>query len=219
MMKRLILFLPLLLLFLSAHAQQQYGNPVICSLSGSLPCLPNVQVGTGTQGMPAWQSFGTLNTDINLFNANFTQLYGMFGSSSHLASNGSATSSDIVGLWTGCATTAPYLLYSGTCAPVPAIAAGNSLSATGCSNSGLIGGANSSSYIAAGQFNAGVSGVCNITLTLPTLPGSLHAWQCSGSDTTSPAPLIQIAPLSTSACTMQVNAVSGDVSTFHATGY
>lgn len=114
-MKRLVLLLPLLLLFSGARAQQQLGTPVVCDVSSGLACLPSIQVGTGTSGMPAWESFGTLNTNTNIFNADFGQIYGMFGQSSHLIQTGSANASDIVGLWSGlCSSTTP-LLGNGAC--------------------------------------------------------------------------------------------------------
>jgi hypothetical protein len=88
-------------------------------------------------------------------------------------------------------------------------------SAAGCSNSTLVGGANTTGLIAAGSFNAGLSGTCTVALTLPA---ATHGWACSGSDIALQLAFPQVAK-STTSCTLSGAAVSGDTITFLATGY
>ncbi len=72
-------------------AQQQL---IICNPSLSAPCVTTSNVGNGFVGDPAWLSFGKTN-------ANFTQLYNMFGPTSSLKTTGSVSAADITNLFPG----------------------------------------------------------------------------------------------------------------------
>lgn len=75
---KLIWPLALLAFFATAHAQQAVIN---CVAATSTPCNTSSNPGAGTQGDPAWRAFGKVN-------ANFTQLYGMYGVTGLLKGNG-----------------------------------------------------------------------------------------------------------------------------------
>jgi hypothetical protein len=99
--------------FLSAVRRYGISPPaaqqvIYCNVSTLAACNALVNPGNGTQGDAAYVWAGKDN-------ANFTQLYDMFGTSSHLATNGSVVATDIIGLWTGCSGSAPALGYQGTC--------------------------------------------------------------------------------------------------------
>lgn len=97
----------------------------------------------------------------------------------------------------------------------PLIPSAATFSASGCSNSTLVGGANTAALIAAGSFNAGVNGTCTIVLTLPA---ATHGWSCGASDTTLQLNFVVSAKTTTS-CTMTSSTNSGDVVTFWGFGY
>lgn len=87
---------------------------------------------------------------------------------------------------------------------------GTTFTASGCSNGTLVGGAT------AGQFASGTTGVCTVTITLPTAP---NGWSCAASNRTTTANLIQQSASSTTSCTVTGTTVTGDVIGFLALGY
>ena len=93
------------------HASLRFGATFtswqFVNCAPNTPCTLNGPINSHT-GDPAYLSFYKLNTDI-------TQLSQMFGASSHLATSGSANSSDISGLWSGCSSSDPILSYTGSC--------------------------------------------------------------------------------------------------------
>jgi hypothetical protein len=87
--------------------------------------------------------------------------------------------------------------------------------ASGCSNSTLVGGANTTALVAAGSFNSGVSGACTVVMTFPA---ATHGWACEANDVSSPVVFQQTAK-STTSCTVSASTASGDTVTFMAIGY
>jgi len=79
------------------------------------------------------------------------------------------------------------------------------------------GGAVTGPGLAAGKLTAtGTSGSCVITLTLPTVNND---WTCGGSDVTQGISLVQLSPISATACVLSGAATNGDVITFWAVGF
>jgi len=110
---RKLTFLLCALAFCGISSAPAFASPpLLVNCAPSLPCTTYSNPGNGAQGDPAWLAFGKVN-------ANFAQLYDMFGTNSNLATNGTALYSDIVGLWTTsggvtCSGTA-LLAANGTC--------------------------------------------------------------------------------------------------------
>ena len=93
------------LLALTAAESQAQQQPINCN--SGVACSPTVGPSNTGGGDPLWKSFGKTNV-------NESQLFGMFGPSSHLTTAGSANASDIVNLFTGCLGT-DYLGADGAC--------------------------------------------------------------------------------------------------------
>lgn len=193
---RHLIALASLALSLPVGATQQ---PVNCS--PSVPCTISGPFATGT-GDPAGLAFGKINTDIGV-------LYGLNAPflTSQSANQFFAAPSGLSGF-------PSFRAISALDLP-PVIPATATFTAVGCSNSTLVGGANTAALIAAGSFNAGVSGSCSVTLTLPT---AAHGWACWASDVTSPAVFAQTAK-STTSCAIAAVTVNGDAVTFIAIAY
>ena len=192
------------LVTLAVGAQQQVIN------TGTGPA-------TGT-GDPGYTAFTKVNNNFSqLFAAVYPMPKGLlYGNGSSLTQ---AYSSNVISLFTGTCSSSTFLRGDGSCATaglsgslIPSTA---SFSASGCSNSSLVGGANTTALIAAGSFTAGASGTCTVVLTLPT---SSHGWACSASDVTLQVNFVQTAQTASS-CTVSSAAVTGDVVTFMAVGY
>jgi hypothetical protein len=92
LLSSLLLVAALFLLHAAPSSAQQQS--IYCNSSTLAACNTSANPGNGSQGDPAWLSFGKVN-------ANFTQLYGMFGSSSTLKSTGFASAADIASLFSG----------------------------------------------------------------------------------------------------------------------
>jgi hypothetical protein len=108
-MQKVLAILPLVAaLFLlhaaPAHAQQQ---TIYCDAVTNTPCNTSVNAGNGAQGDPAWQALGKVN-------ANFAQLYGMFGPSSNLKATGIVSVTDLIGLFSGVPSASSCLGSNGT---------------------------------------------------------------------------------------------------------
>lgn len=92
---------------------------------------------------------------------------------------------------------------------IPTLDSTVAVTASGCSYSALTG----SAY--AGQFKAGTSSLCTITLTLPTAP---NGWICSGNDITAGAAFPQSASATTS-CALTGTPTTNDIISFTARAY
>ncbi len=91
------------------------------------------------------------------------------------------------------------------------ISNGSTFTASGCSNSTLVGGAT------AGSFKSGTTGTCTVVIT----PGitAPHGWACKASDLTTSADLVTQTATTTSTFTLSGITVSADVVNFSCTGY
>ncbi len=109
-MKRIIL-LAFLALSGVAYGQQQQ---IYCNLAAKTPCTPT------------WSQYGVAGDKVanalGKANVNFSQLYSMFGVTGVLYGNGAvpnaltaATASNIIALWSNCASGTPLLSYTGSC--------------------------------------------------------------------------------------------------------
>lgn len=95
----------MILLPAGAYAQQQQIN---CqNIPTPIPCGP-----TGPVNSNSGDKLNIVGYKINVMG---TQLYDMFGTSSHLATAGSANAADIVSLWTAPCTSNTFLRADGTC--------------------------------------------------------------------------------------------------------
>jgi hypothetical protein len=91
------------------------------------------------------------------------------------------------------------------------VSTGTTFTASGCSNSTLVGGAT------AGSYHSGTTGTCTVTLTTGlTAP---HGWSCSAQDLTTPADIQTQTATTTTTATLSGTTVSGDVVNFHCIGY
>ena len=107
----------------------------------------------------------------------------------------------------------PVTTIQGTTQTPAVISTGTTFTASGCSASGLVGGA------AAGGLNAGVSGACTIVLTMGAgVAAAPHGWHCDVKDETTPVNFTQTAH-STTGCTVTATTTSGDYLSFAAVGY
>jgi len=92
----------------------------------------------------------------------------------------------------------------------PVSSAGSTFTASGCSNSALVGG------VIAGQYTSGTTGTCTVTITLPAVA---HGWACHASDISTPANLISQSAKTTTSCTLTGTTVTNDIIVFSAFGY
>lgn len=90
------------------------------------------------------------------------------------------------------------------------VSGGTTFTASGCSNSTLVGGK------IAGSFASGTTGTCTVTITLPQ---STNGWVCNARDLTTAANFIGQSATSTTSCTVTGTTVSGDTIVFSAMGY
>jgi hypothetical protein len=186
--------------------------PVISFVLGALIALSpsirasqqiiNVSSPNTGLGDPAFTAFSKTNS-------NFTELYGLNAPFLLLQ-----TANEVYASPDGSSGTGSFRhLVAGDLPPV--IPPTAFYTATGCSNSTLVGGASSGSFMAAGTFKAGVSGACAITLTFPT---ASHGWSCYASDITSPVVFVQTGK-TTNSCSISSFTVNGDIVTFMAVAY
>jgi hypothetical protein len=86
---------------------------------------------------------------------------------------------------------------------------GSRFAASGCTNSGLTGGAS------AGTFISGTTGTCTVVVTMGQSATAANDWSCTVRDTTTPADTItQSGATSTTTATFTGTTVSGDVLSF-----
>lgn len=90
------------------------------------------------------------------------------------------------------------------------VSTGTKFTASGCSNSTTVGGTQ------AGTFTSGTTGVCTVTITLPTAP---NGWTCYASDLTTPANIQSQSASTATSCTVTGTTASGDVVSFMAIGF
>lgn len=93
------------------------------------------------------------------------------------------------------------------------IVGGPTFSASGCSNTSLVGG------ITAGSFHSGVSGTCTATITIGATQTAPHGWACHANDLTTPADVISQTATAAGTATFSGTTVSGDVVNFYCVGY
>jgi hypothetical protein len=95
------------------------------------------------------------------------------------------------------------------------ISKGSTFTASGCTNSTLVGGAT------AGTFTVGQNTACTIVITMGNTATAAHGWRCNADDITAvPAVAIrQVTPLSTTACSLLMTVATNDVITFSAMGF
>lgn len=88
--------------------------------------------------------------------------------------------------------------------------------ASGCSNSTLLGGTRKVDLVGAGSFTAGLTGACTVVLTFAfTAP---NFWDCGATDITAQILFLQTARTA-NGCTVSGVAASGDIISLHMTGY
>jgi hypothetical protein len=91
---------------------------------------------------------------------------------------------------------------------------GTTFTASGCTNSTLVGGATKGSYV------SGTTGVCAVTVTMGNSQTATHGWACSVSDVTTPADTqSQTGAASTTTASFTGTTVSGDRIVFSCDGY
>lgn len=91
---------------------------------------------------------------------------------------------------------------------------GTKFTASGCSNSTLLGGAS------AGSFVSGTTGACAVTVTMGNSDTATTGWSCWSSDHTTPANLyVQTGAASTTTASFTGTTVSGDLITFGCVAY
>jgi hypothetical protein len=90
---------------------------------------------------------------------------------------------------------------------------GTTFTASGCSNSTLVGGAT------AGSFDSGTTGTCTVTVTMGNTQTAAHGWACNVHDLTTPTDTIQMTPGTTTTAVFTGTTVAGDVINFACIGY
>jgi hypothetical protein len=94
------------------------------------------------------------------------------------------------------------------------ISKGTTFTASGCTNSTLVGGAT------AGSFKVGQNTACSITITMGSSSTAPNGWTCSASDETGvPAVAIRQSGHSTTSCTLSMTVATNDVIVFKAEGW
>lgn len=91
-----------------------------------------------------------------------------------------------------------------------------SFSASGCSNSTLLGGTRKVDLVGAGSFTAGLTGTCTVVLTFAF--SAPNFWACDATDITSQIAFLQTARTA-NGCTVSGVAASGDIISLRMTGY
>lgn len=91
---------------------------------------------------------------------------------------------------------------------------GTKFTASGCSNSGTVGGAT------AGRFTSGTTGACTVTITMGDTATAPNGWSCTASDQTTPANIYdQTTGGSTTTAVLTGTTVTNDVISFSCIGY
>ena len=104
-------------------------------------------------------------------------------------------------------------LFQGSLQAGKFINVGTKFTASGCSNSTLVGGAT------AGSYHSGTTGTCTVTVTFGDSATAPNGWSCSVSDTTTPADLQTMTASAATTATFSGTTVSGDVIKFACVGY
>lgn len=91
---------------------------------------------------------------------------------------------------------------------------GTGASASGCSATSVAIGARADTKLGGGSFLTGLSGICTVVLTLPTVA---HYWDCGAHDVSLQVNFVQTAA-STTGCTISYSVQSGDLVTLHLQG-
>jgi hypothetical protein len=90
---------------------------------------------------------------------------------------------------------------------------GTTFTASGCSNSTLVGGSS------AGSFNSGTTGTCTVTVTMGNSVAASHGWACFPHDLTTPADVINETATTTTTVTFSGTTVTADVINFGCEAY
>jgi hypothetical protein len=85
--------------------------------------------------------------------------------------------------------------------------------ASGCSNSALVGGAT------AGTYTSGTTGTCTVVVTMGNTSNAPHGWACAANDLTTPADTIKQTASTATTATLSGTTVSGDAINFQCIGY
>ena len=107
-------------------------------------------------------------------------------------------------------TTASVDIYP---APPAGSGGGTTFTASGCSNSTLVGGPS------AGSYDSGTSGTCTVVVTMGASMAAPHGWACRANDLTTNADVISQTATTATTATLAGTTVSGDVINFACTGY
>jgi hypothetical protein len=93
------------------------------------------------------------------------------------------------------------------------ISGGGTFTASGCSNSTLVGGGS------AGSYKSGTTGTCTVTVTMGQVGHSFNGWSCSVWDITTNTDIQKETAFTSTTVTFSGTTVSGDVITFSCIGY
>lgn len=160
-MKKLLLLLPLLVLFGKPVEAQQIS--LQCVLTTSTPCpVSGSNPGNGSQGTPIYLGAGAINVMTG-------QIYGMFGASSNFKSTGTLLSTDISSRWTDASCSgggALQLLFNGHCGTGSGTPAGSS-GQFQYNNAGSFGAYTAAQAI--GQLNSGTTNAQTGTTYTPVI--------------------------------------------------
>jgi hypothetical protein len=99
-------------------------------------------------------------------------------------------------------------VFTGIATSPAFVTGGTTFTASGCSNSGLLGGATGGKYV------SGTSGVCTVIITMGGGLSAPNGWSCSVWDTTTPADVQSETAFSASTVTFSGTTVSGDTVVF-----
>jgi len=188
--------------------------------TSSLPAL-TLDAGSDTGTGLAWVSAGSWGfyTSGNLavgFQAFGTQLRPGIG---YQWCTSSACSGDDTGLWRASAGLVEVSATGSTAGSNGGMKAsyfqsgGTTFTASGCSNSTLVGGAT------AGKFTSGTTGTCTVTITMGNSDTATNGWACFANDLTTNTNLWSETATTTTSCTIQGTTVTSDVINFGAIAY
>jgi hypothetical protein len=90
---------------------------------------------------------------------------------------------------------------------------GTTFTASGCSNTTLVGGAT------AGSFHSGTSGTCTVTITMGNSRSATNGWACYANDLTTTTDTVKQTATTTTTATLAGTTVTGDVINFACIGY
>jgi hypothetical protein len=159
-------------------------------------------------GEPNSGSFSTNFSVLNL--ATGTQNFFCWGTSGGGSGCDTALTRDAAGI-VNVGNASAFNDRSGKIKAAGYISAGTTFTASGCTNSALVGGAT------AGQFTVGQNTACTIVITMGNSATSAHGWTCAAYDETAvPAVAIRQTAHSTTSCSLLMTVATNDVIVFAA---